>query len=165
MYTYDNASKTVFFQKDCTKCAHSKVCVFLHEMKKLSTQNFMYRMTEYPEGNNVMRTFELSTKCDHYVRKNSILPKPTLESDEEVIRHIIGMENAWIQAQVQQEYPDELDNKFFFFQPELMIDIKNDWFRLVLKTTSKKIGHGTVLYDKEHKISELLEQWKFHEKK
>lgn len=164
MYTYDNSNKIIFFQKDCGKCIHYKTCKFVQEIKKVSQSELMYSMNEYLEYNNVLRTFELYSSCQFFERKFKIKENthPDLSFEKDVVSHIIYQEVYKIQEEIlASNYVDEIGNKYFFFQPDVKIDIEKNNFDLTLKTTSSKIGHGTVVHQQSYKIDEILNQWTF----
>ena len=164
MYTYSDIKKIIFFQKDCEYCIHYKTCKFVEEIKKVSSSSLMYSMNEYLESNNIFETFSLYTNCRYFERKTKVKENthPDLSFDKDVISHIIYQEVYKIEEDIlASRYMDEIGNKYFFFQPDLNIDIEKNSFDLILKTTSSKIGHGTVVHKQSYKIDEILNQWTF----
>lgn len=163
-YQYNYKNKTVKVLKDCTKCKHIKVCMFHKAISDVAEQNFMYRMNQYLESNNILRVFEIYGNCEQYspqfIRvKGGTVP---LDFDKEVISKILFDKLDEVKkALLEEKYPEHKDNLYFFFQPDYKIDTENDIFTVVLKTTNRDIGHGTVVYDGSFSISEILQNWTF----
>lgn len=163
-YTFNKETKKIKLQKDCEKCSHIRMCLFHSNMKELATSNTMYKMTSYLENNNILRIFELHSACKHYTPKYIHIKgnSPDLNSDPDIIRHIIHTDVEDIQTNLlQTKYKNIIDTQFFFWSPDVEIGIENDTYHLTLKTTNKEIGHGTIIFDETIKISDILTEWKF----
>jgi len=162
MYKFDDRLKLVQGFKDCQKCIHLNTCKFHSKIKEVAGDSMMYSMTEYLEWNNILRVFELYSSCRYYTLEY-VLPKGesiNLKCDLEIITHIIYNAVEEIRTSIlKDEYPEHIENKYFFFNPEVKIDISKDNFHLILKTTDNVIGHGTVVYENDIKISDILRLW------
>lgn len=163
-YTFDKKTKTVKVHKDCQKCSHVKVCVFHDNVRELASKDVMFRMNQYLETNNVLRTFELYSNCSHYKTKynHAKAESPNLDSDIEIINWIMADYASYVKNNLLREkYKEHVEDTGFFFSPIVEMNIKADSYRLTLKTTNKEIGHGTIVYDASVKISDVLKKWKF----
>lgn len=162
---FNNEEKTITIKKDCLKCQHIHICKFHENIKNVASQDIMYQMSEYTKDQNILRTFELYSYCKYYTLKYKHKAKgesPTIDTDEVIIKHIIYQKIEDIKKQLLNTYyPKHSDNMFFFWQPDVVINIQEDIFTLVLKTTNKEIGHGTIVHDDSYKISEILTDWKY----
>lgn len=163
-HRYNNEDKTIEVIKDCKKCIHIAPCKFHAAMKELAKQPLMYSMNEYLEWNNVLLAFELHASCQFFERqyqttKNTVV---TLASDPEIIKELIYKEILSIKRNlILTKYPKEVDKDFFFAQPTVNISIPNNTITLVLKTTDKEIGHGTVVLEETYNITDIINQWTF----
>jgi len=162
---FNNEEKTITLKKDCLKCVHKSICKFHENIKNVASQEMMYGMSEYLEHQNVLRTFELHSYCKHYTLKykhGAIGESPIIDTDDAIIEHIIYQKITDIKKELlDTSYPDHSNNAFFFWNPDVTIDIPKDMFTLVLKTTNAEIGHGKVVLDSNYKISEILKDWKY----
>lgn len=170
MYKYNKDLKIVQGLHNCKKCIHLPVCVFHVKMDELAHTNIMFKMNEYLESNNILKVLEEHTSCRYYTLKyfesNNGGKCINLECDPEIINYIISNDVKLIQKNVLEGIKDEnkvviTDDRFFFFQPEVKIDIKNNNYHLILKTTNKDIGHGKIVFESDIVISDILKDWHF----
>lgn len=168
MYKFNDSLKLVQGLHNCKKCIHLPVCIFHEKMRELAKSDLMYRMTEYLEWNNVLSVFEEHASCRFY---ELIYPMPNfgesinLKCDPEIITHIIRVKVKEIQENVLNILKKDqnlviVDERSFFYSPDIKTYIDKDYCHLKLMTTNKEIGKGTVVFETDLVISEILKEWK-----
>lgn len=161
-YTYNPETKSISVCKNCMKCTHVAMCKFRENMKALAKSNVMYEMTEYSEWNNILETFDFYASCQFYKPMYQLSPLG-LATDPEIISHIIyNYEIKELQKIVLESYMNQYtiaNTEYFFFQPDIKISIDNDSVHIVLKTTNKEIGYGSIVYDNTLTITDILNGW------
>jgi hypothetical protein len=161
---YNNDLRIFMVIKNCRICDHYMVCKFHSTMYETAKKDIMYQMNEYLESNNVLEIFEKYVNCQYYKLKlklPDVGESPDLTCDEGLISYLIRDNISIIEQKLLKEkYPEYVDDKCFFFQPDIKLDIVNDVYHLILKTTNREIGYESIVHEDYHSISEVLKTWK-----